>query len=238
MARNVGYEGVEFLPTWRFVWEMKRYGKLLAPEGMVASGHRDWRFDRVMQAINEGKPSWLYQFKTKGDLLFPPSSLCREALQQFQKVYRVAVSTIHFNDTKNFSPVMLEIINKRESLGYIDLMEWLREDPKNRGVVLDTDKISLWLEDNNLADDKDRIISELIPFTSEIHYRSFLERYPGRQERSGKNLQTILSLGFKGRVVVEFGWPDMENSPFGLFKEDLNVFKKIHKRLIAFVRNF
>src|SRR3989344_7253372 len=97
MAEAVGYQGIEFLPTWRFVWEMARYGKLLAPRAMVVSGHRDWRQDRVMEAKNTKKSLIYSQVKNKYDWVFPPlSGLCLKALQKFQKVYKVPISVTWF----------------------------------------------------------------------------------------------------------------------------------------------
>lgn len=75
----------------------------------------------------------------------------------------------------------------------------------------------------------------LLPHAFEVHHRSFLEKYTGRLERSRENLQTILSMGFKGRIVVEFGWPDLDEAPFGLISEDISRFKKLHKEIIDLI---
>lgn len=142
LAEEVGYEGIEFLPTWRFVWEMNRYGELLAPKEMITSGHRDWRFDRVMEAGIKEKPWWFYQLRNKEDWLFPPSNSCLFALKKFQKKYKVPISTAWFTDTKNFSPVMLELWGPAQGVSYQGLLAWLKEDPKNHGVVVDTAKFT------------------------------------------------------------------------------------------------
>src|SRR3989344_970637 len=133
LASEVGYEGVEFLPTWRFVWEMQRYGRLLAPKEMIVSGHRDWRLDRVMDPKNAREPVWLRQIKDMADWVSPPpTSLCLTVLKKFQRIYKVPISTIWFSDTKNFSPVMLEIYNQEQGIDQEGLIKWLKQNSKAR----------------------------------------------------------------------------------------------------------
>ena len=244
MAEAVGYQGIEFLPTWRFVWEMARYGKLLAPRAMVVSGHRDWRQDRVMEAKNTKKSLIYSQVKNNYDWVFPPlSGLCLKALQKFQKLYKVPVSVAWFEDTKNFLPVMLELWSSAQGINQKSLVDWLEKDPATRGVVLDTAKIDSWAISNNL--DKKKVMRQLLPFIFEVHYRvksNILGVDMGKTRGLGelsdettRNLVDIITMGYKGRIVVEFGWPDLDRSPFGLISQDLDYFTKLHQRLINFI---
>lgn len=201
LAREVGYEGVEFLPTWRVVWEMKRYGKLLAPRSMVASGHRDWRFDRVMEAKLKGKPWWWYQIKNKEDWLFPSSGICRRALQNFQRVYGVPISVAWFEDAVNFSPVMLELWSVEQGVDQKRLVKWLTQDREHRGVVVDTAKFTSWCETNKMS--KKSMWKTIEPFVWELHYR-----VKGRYDRH-MNLKGWLSEDTEENLVwilKEKGW--------------------------------
>jgi hypothetical protein len=240
LAKEVGYEGIEFLPTWRFVYEMRRYGKLLAPEEVIASGHRDWRIDRVMLARLDNKPDWAYQLKEKADLLFPPTNICLVSLKEFQKVYQKPVSTTWFGDTKNFSPVMLELHGYKVGVDEKKLFEWLKEDPQKRGIVVDITKFPKWLESIGKLDRKDEILKKLVPYIFEIHYRQIRKdnQWKLMTPKEGKEIIRQLSgYGYQGKVVVEFGWPDLDKPPFGLLSEDLEEFKELHQKTINFIRN-
>jgi hypothetical protein len=239
-AEEIGYDGIEFLPTWRFVWEMKKYGRLLAAKSMVASGHRDWRIDRVYLARFDKKPDWAYQFREKADLLFPPTGVCLSALKKFQRVYKKPVSTTWFDDTNNFSPAMLEVHGYKCGVGERQLFGWLKSDPKNHGLVLDTTKFPKWLESIGKDNKKDEILKRLTPFISEVHYRQIRKDnkwFLASFKEGERMLKSLIRSGYRGRVVVEFGWPDLDVRPFGLFKEDLENFKKMHYELIAFIKN-
>lgn len=238
LAKDVGYEGVEFLPTWRFVWEMKRYGKLLAPKEMVAAGHRDWRIDRVMLARLDNKSDWTYQLREKADLLFPPTNVCLASLKEFQKVYRKPVSTTWYDDTKNFSPVMLELHGYKVGVDKVELITWLKENPKKHGVVVDTTKFGNWLESINLVEKRDEILKELIPYIFEVHYRCIRKDNKWglvSSKESREIIKLLSSFGYQRRIVVEFGWPDLDISPYGLFKEDMDSFRKMHQEIVAFI---
>lgn len=242
LAQEVGYEGIEFLPTWRFVWEMKRYKKLLAPNKMIASGHRDWRFDRVMEAKIKKRPWWFYQLRNKEDWLFPPSNCCLSVLKKFQEKYKVPVSTAWFADTENFSPVMLELWSPAQGVDYQGLMRWLKENPKNHGVVIDTAKFTSWLKDNNLLKKKRQIFRRLLPHVFEVHYRSKKKGLDkavnlggGLRDDSDENLKFVLKEGYQGRIVVEFGWPDLEQNLLK-WRGDWRQFRQFHQAIINFIR--
>lgn len=243
IAKNAGYDGINFLATWRFTYEMLRFGKLLAPVKFISGAHRDWRFDRVMEARVKNKPWWLYQFKNKEDWLFPPSNFCLEALRKFQKVYKKPVSVMWFKDAKNFSPVILELWNTIQGINQNKLMAWLKKDKKNRGVVIDTLKFSGWLKSNRLENRGKEVLEELMPFIVNVDYRAAkknreksLAVTQGKMEESKRLFNRILKMGYKGDVVVEFGWPDLESSPFGIVKEDLSAFKKLHLNIIGEIK--
>lgn len=239
LAKEVGYEGIEFLPTWRFVYEMKRYGKLLAPEEMISSGHRDWRIDRVMLARLDNRPDWTYQFREKADLLFPPTNICLAFLKKFQKLYRKPVSTTWYDDTKNFLPVMLELHGYKVGIDEKKLFEWLKEDPQKHGVVLDITKFPKWLESIGKFNRKDEILKKLVPYIFEVHYRQIRKdnKWKLTTPKEGREIiRKLFKYGYQGKVVVEFGWPDLDNPPFGLLKEDIGRFRKLHKQIISLLR--
>ena len=243
LAKEVDYEGIEFFPTWRVCWEVARYGKLLAQDSFVASLHRDWRFDRVMEARLKGKPDWRFQLREKADRLFPPSEITLKVLQKLELRYHVPVSTSWFSDTKNFSPVMLELWSPDQGIDYNNLLIWLNGDPKGRGVVLDTAKFTSWLKENRIENQKVKVFKNLLPQIYEVHYRSKKENLIKSMNLRGElrddsedNLKFFLGNGFSGRIVVEFGWPDLDKAPFGLLKEDLPAFIKLHKDIISFIK--
>lgn len=241
IAQDLGYQGVEFLPTWRFVWEMARYGKLLAERETVHSGHRDWRFDRVMER-RLGRRSFLSAtFGSKPDYLFPPAFLCLQALKTFQARYKVSISTTWFADLTNFCPAMLELLGKEQGIDYQGLLRWLDKDPQNRGVVLDTYKFRLFLESLGLEKKEDRIIKELLPYMKEVHFRpgrgrEELEDVIGGKMRtdSVQLMAKVINVGYKGPVVIEFGWPEA-----GIVLKpslgNLDEFTNFHRRLLSFV---
>lgn len=214
-AQEAGYQGIEFLPSWAVCWESISGGDLSIYPEFVSSLHRDWRLDRVMEARVKGKPDICYQLRNKEDWLFPPSDVCLGVLQKLQKKYKVSVSTMWFSDVKNFSPVMLELWSTEQGVNQNSLLTWLRKDPKNHGVVIDTAKIDSWAETNGIS--VEYSLRKLWPYISEVHYR-FKGKSLGRisgvrgnlSEDSNKNMETILRMGYRGRIVVESGWPDME----------------------------
>lgn len=243
IAREVGYDGIEFLPTWTFVYEMLRFGELTAPEEMIASGHRDWRFDRVMGALAKGRPWWWYQLRNKEDWLFPLSQICLPALQKFQKRYGVPISVSWTVDLPHFNPVMLELWGKAQGFDFADLKRWLEEDPENHGVVLDTAKFTSWLESNGLLDRKREIIRQLLPHIFEVHFR-FKRKDRERalvgvgkdwgrlRDDTVENYLLVREAGYSGPVVVELGWPDVDESIVKMFGDDFCQFRQVHSELV------
>jgi uncharacterized protein YlxP (DUF503 family) len=232
IAGQAGYEGLEFLPTWRVVWEVFRYGKLLAPEKMVSSFHRDWRFDRVMEARLKQKPWWFYQFKHGSDWLFPFSDTCAWALEKLQKRYQVPISTIWAQDKKLFSPIMVEIYGRFQGFDDQGLLGWLRSDPQSHGLVLDTVKMDFWLKDFGLLGQKRAVLKKLLPHVFEVHYRF---HYRWKHDPS-QNMKLIVGLGYQGKVVVELGWPDIQEPIVG-WKKDFSHFLKTHRRIVKFLKS-
>lgn len=247
IAREVAYDGIEFLPTWTFIYEMLRFGELTAPEEMVASGHRDWRQDRTMGAIIRGKPWWWHQLRNKEDWLFPLSRICLPILQKFQKRYKVPVSVSWTADLPHFKSVMLELWGRAQGFDYEQLMKWLKKDPENNGVVLDMAKFTSWLESNDLLDRKRELIKQLLPHIFEVHFRFKKKGREGALEEIGKdwgrlrddtmeNYQLVLEAGYSGSVVVELGWPDVDESIVRMFNEDFQKFREVHSELVERLR--
>lgn len=244
LARAAGYDGIEFLPTWRVAGEVVRHGRLLCSDKFVVSLHRDWRFDVVMETKIRKKP-WWNQFRRGFDWLFPLSGRCLSVLKKLQKRYKVAVSIMWFEDAKNFSRVMLELWNKKsQGVGYKELLRWLKEDKENHGVVMDTAKLTSWLESEGLVDKKEEVIKRLLPHTFEIHWRlkkkgrviGLKGLGGGLKEDTDENLRLILKLGYQGRVVVEAGWPDLDDNQVGWLRADWSKWRDQHKRLVRRVR--
>lgn len=235
---------MEFLPTWRVAWEVFRYGKLLAPDSMVASFHRDWRFDRVIEAKRRRLPAVALQFKERADLLFPPSPVCAGVLLKLQTVYGKTVSSQWREDTDRFKPVMMELWGKSMGFEYPELLEWLRTDPKNHQIVLDTAKLTGWLEEFGLEGRKEEVVRELLPHTRELHYRftGKIDRTIGLGPRlsddSDDNLHFLISeMGYRGPVVAELGWPDV-NEPIVGWRKDFSKLLKVHRKIVAFLESF
>jgi len=53
----------------------------------------------------------------------------------------------------------------RQGVNQTKLLEWCKEDPKHRGVVIDTAKIDGWIESNGLISENERVIKQLLPHT-------------------------------------------------------------------------
>lgn len=244
VAKEAGYEGMEFLPTWRVVWETVRHGRLLADERMVASFHRDWRFDRVMEAKRRGLPTMALQFRERADLLFPPSSVCAKALIKLQTVYGRTVSTQWREDTEKFRPVMVELWGKPQGWNnYSEILTWLRKDPDNHQLILDTAKLTGWLKDFGLERKKKKVVEELLPFAHEVHYRfkgkikRGVKLGPALADDSTENLRFLITeMGFSGPVVVELGWPDIKEPILGWGK-DFSQFLEVHQGIVKFLKN-
>lgn len=245
LAKQVGYNGIYILPTWSIVLELLTKEKLSVSEDFLFHGHRDWRFDRIMEAKVKNKPWWFYQLRNKEDWLFPPSDICLKGLKKYQEVYRQPVSVMWFEDTNNFSPVTLELWNKMQGINHQELLRWLNKDRKNRGISLDTLKFPGWLESNNLQNKEDEVLEQILPYVINVDYRSTKKKREkslavtqGKIEESDRLFKLILKKGYKGSITVEFGWPDLQSPPFGIFREDLSSFYKLHKNIIHRIKSW
>lgn len=239
IAIQAGYDAVEFLPTWRIVYEVWRYGRLLAPAKLIDSGHRDWRYDRIMEAKRHRRPWWWYQLRNKEDWLFPPSSLGLWAMRWLQKLYNVPVSVMWREDADNFSPVLMELWDTVQGFDQQSVLAWVKEDPTRRGLVIDTLKFKRWLKSNHLEHQEGRAIDELLPYVKSVDYRgarlnrkaSMAVESEGKLTESERVFRLLVKKGYHGPVVVEFGWPDLDQPPFGLVNENWQQFIHLHQRL-------
>ncbi len=244
LAKGVGYVGLNFLPTWRFVWEILTLGRLSSSPSMILSAHRDWRYDRIMEAKVRNKPWWLYQIRNKEDWLFPPLSWCLTAMKRFQTLYKKPVSVMWLEDAANFFPVVLELWDKIQGVNQRQLITWCKKDRRNHGVVIDTLKFSGWLKSNGLENKKNQVIDELMPYIKWVDYRATKKnREPSlavtieKMVESERLFKLLLKKGYRGDVVVEYGWPDLESPPFGIIRENRDAFNKFHKNLIKKITN-
>ena len=135
---------------------------------------------------------------------------------------------------------MLELHGHKLGVGKVELINWLRESPGKHGVVIDTTKFGKWLESVDLVRERNEVLRELVPYIFEVHYRQIRrdDRWKiGNAKESREIIELLSKLGYQGRIVVEFGWPDLDNPPFGWLSEDLEEFKKLHQEVINFIRN-
>lgn len=55
------------------------------------------------------------------------------------------------------------------------------------------------------------------------------------REDTTQNLIFILKKGYQGRIVVEFGWPDLKESVVK-WRGNWGEFRQLHQAIIAFIK--
>ncbi len=230
LAQSLGYEQVEFHPTWRVWWEVFTRGKLSCLARDVCSFHINWREDRrkagygFIRANFLVKHSWLFAFESMGIW----------ALQKLEKKYKKPVVVHWPEDFDRYRTPLLEL---HCSLGMTRVqIEKALKKKEIGGVLIDTDKFTGWLEAEDERDNQ--ALRRLFPFIKEVHFRFGHQeniglRFIKGRTKSAKVMKKLVEMGYRGRVVVEMGWPD-PGSIKVLRQEGLI---KVHQRIIQFLKN-
>lgn len=230
LAKSLGYEQVEFHPTWVVWFGVLTKGKLSCQPDDICSFHMGWREDGRNMGFGFIKRTFLVPVY----YIFPPESWCNQTLQKLEKKYKKPV-VIHWReDFERYKTPLVELqdflnINLRKIENEIK-----RE--KIKGVVLDTDKFSGWLRTN--GEKENQALRRLLPYVKEIHFRF---RYKGdaqplsggKETKSARVMKKLVNMGYRGPVVVEMGWPD-PGSIEVLRQEGL---EKVHQKIVKFLKN-
>ena len=230
LAKSLGYERVEFHPSWAIWWETLTKGKLSCRSKDICSFHINWRED----GRNAGFGFIKRNFLIPAYYIFPPESWCNRTLQKLEKKYRKPVA-IHWQE--DFSRYQLPLLELHSSLG-LDLKRVENELKRGRikGVLIDTDKFSGWLEAT--GERENQSLRRLFPCIKEIHFRfghkeNIDPLAVGEKTKSARVMKKLVEMGYKGRVVVEMGWPD-PGSIEALRQEGL---EKVHQIIVKFLKS-
>jgi len=230
LAKSLGYERVEFHPTWAVWWEVLRKRRLSCRSKEICSFHINWRED----GRNAGFGFIKRAFLVSAYYIFPPESWCNQTLQKLEKKYKKPV-VIHWREDFNrYNSPLLEL---HSSLGMN--RRRIEREIKNgriRGVLIDADKFASWLEATEERENQS--LRRLFPFIKEIHFRfrckeDFESLSGGREAETTRLTRKLVEMGYKGKVVVEMGWPD-PGSIEVLRQEGV---KKVHQKIVKFLRN-
>jgi hypothetical protein len=229
LAKSLGYEQVEFHPTWAVWWETLTKDKLSCRARDISSFHINWREDRR----NEGMSFIRGNFLIKHSWVFAFESMGIWALRKLEKKYRKPV-VVHWPE--DFDRYQYPIVELQSFLG-LNLKKVENELKKGRikGVLIDTDKFTGWLEAT--GERENHVLRRLFPYIKEIHFR-FRHQEDARLSRSKKTktvqlMEKLVGMGYKGRVVVEMGWPD----PGSIEVLQKLGLKEIHRRIVKFLEN-
>lgn len=233
LAKSLGYEQVEFHPTWGVWLEFLAKGKLSCQRADIASFHIDWRQD----TIQEGASFW-DRLKYLPSHLFPSTSLTTRAMRKLERKYKKPV-VIHWQ--KNIEEYKEPIL---ELHGYLPVgirqLEKYFKAKKIGGVVVDTDKFSEWMKANELDGNAELILKRLIKKVAEVHFRfkhkeDIKAMFGEKETKTIKIMKKLLKLGYRGRIVVEAGWPDAGRVA-SFWQIDKGKAKKLHSQIIDFLK--
>ena len=205
LAESLGYEAIEFHPTWAIWIESMFKNKLNCHPDKISSFHASWRED----ARSYWQGSWLGKIIYPAYNIFPPEPLGTKTLKILEKRYQKPV-VIHWQQNfTHFQKPILELhgllkMNKRQILNAISKKEI-------KGIVIDTDKFKGWLKENK--DSEAQVLKDLFPHIQEVHFRfghqENLDLFSNKvTSNSAKLTKKLIKMGYQGKVVVEMGWPD------------------------------
>jgi len=230
LAKSLGYEQVEFHPTWAVWFEVLIRGRLNCQPDGISSFHISWREDGSY--FGRG---FFERISFPAYHLFPPEPLGTKTLQKLEKKYKKPV-VIHWpEDFARFKSPLLELqwplkMNLRQ-------VEKTIQKGDIKGVVIDTYKLASWAKDRR--EKEDMALKKLFPYIGEAHFRfrhqEDVQPLSGRKEtKSVRVMRKLAKMGYKGRVVVEMGWPD-PGSIEVLHQEGL---KRVHQKIVKFLKKF
>jgi hypothetical protein len=230
LAKSLGYEQVEFHPTWAVWWETLTKGKLSCRSRDISSFHINWREDRR----NTGQGFIRRNFLNTWSWPFVFESMGIWALQKLEKKYRKPV-VVHWPE--DFDRYRYPIVELQSFLGLnLKRIEDKLKKGEIKGVLIDTDKFTGWLKAE--GERENHVLRRLFPYIKEIHFRfghkeDLDPRSVGKKTKSARVMKKLVEMGYKGRVVVEMGWPD-SGSIEVLQKLGL---KKTHQKIISFLKS-
>jgi len=230
LAKSLGYEQVEFHPTWAVWWETLIHGKLICSTGDISSFHINWREDRR----NRGMSFLKGNFLVKHSWPFVFESMGIWALKKLEKEYQKPV-VVHWPE--DFNRYRYPIVELQSFLGLnLKKIEKALKKGELKGVLIDTDKFTGWLEAEK--EKENQSLKRLFPFIKEVHFRfGYRENLDlaskGRKTKSAKVMRKLVEMGYQGRVVVEMGWPD----PGSIEVLQKLGLKETHRRIINFLEN-
>lgn len=229
LAKSLGYEQVEFHPTWAVWWETLIRGKLSCQAEDISSFHISWREDGQHDGLNSFQVFFNPNYR-----VFPFEPLGTKTLQKLGKKYQKPV-VIHWReDVDRFKSPLLELHGPLE-------MNWQQIEKEIKkgnieGVLVDTDKFSDWLKAT--GEKENQALRRLFSYIKEIHFR-FRHKEDveplsgGKETKSARLARKIIEMGYQGRVVVEMGWPDFGSIEV-LRQEGL---EKVHQEIVKFLKN-
>lgn len=234
LAKDLGYEGIEFHPTWAVCLEVLLNGKLSCQTKKISSFHIDWCQD----TIHDGYKFFTRDFLKPTHQLFPPSFLATRVLQKLEKKYKKQVVIHWLENIEQYKNPILEL-HSLLPIGLGELEEYF-EVGKIKGIVIDTHKFSGWMRFNKLKRSSEEILKKLIKQVSEVHFRFKYEddvkALSGNKETDTiRIMKQLIKLGYQERVVIEAGWPDA-GEVSNLWRIDMVKTKKIHTQIISFLK--
>lgn len=222
LAKSLGYEQVEFHPTWAVWWETLMRGKLSCQSEDVSSFHISWREDGRNMGLGFFKSLFNPDYR-----IFPPEILGTKVIQQLEKMYKKPV-VVHWQE--DFDRFKLPLLELHGPLG----MNWQQIEvaikrERIKGIVIDTGKFGGWLK--LTGEKEDRVLPNLLPYIGEVHFR--MGYVGGKEKESIRIMKKLVKMGYQGRVVSEMGWPDFGSIEV-LHQEGL---EKAHQRIVKFLKN-
>lgn len=207
-AKNLGYQKVEFHPTWAVWLESLVKGKLSCQSEDISSFHISWRED----GRHNGYGFFKRNFLVPAYRIFPPEPFGTKTLQKLEKTYKKPVVVHWQEDFERFNLALLELHGPLGLDG--DQVENEIEKGTIKGVVVDTDKFSDWLK--TAGESKDQALQRLFHLIREVHFRfrdqrDFASLSQEQKSESVRLMEELVKMGYNGRVVVEIGWPDPES---------------------------
>lgn len=230
LAKNLGYQQVEFHPTWAIWWETLTRDKLSCQAKDISSFHMGWREDARIDG---------YSFLERNLLIpayriFPYEPLGIKTLRKLEKKYQKPIVIYWQKDFARFKSPILEL-HRPLGMNFQQIEKAIKRG-KIKGVVLDTDKFGGWLKQT--GDKEDQALSKFFPYIKEIHFRFRHKKdieplSGGRETKSARVMKKLVKMGYKGRVVVEMGWPD----PGSIAVLRQKGLKTIHQRIVKFLKS-
>lgn len=229
LAKNLGYEQVEFHPTWAVWFEALVRGKLNCQPEDISSFHISWREDGQHDGLNSFQVFFNPNYR-----VFPFEPLGTKTLQKLEKKYQKPI-VIHWReDLDRFKFPLLEL---HGPLG-MNFQQIEKEIKKGRikGVLIDTDKFGDWLKETE--ESEDQALERLFPHIKEVHFR-FRNKEDveplsgGKETKSARVMKKLVKMGYRGRVVVEMGWPD--SGSIGVLRQE--GLEKVHQKIVKFLKS-